>query len=164
MTMRTVVEIVLALGALLLLVRDARRAWLDGLRRPITLLVAALIAGLLIGSFGGRQHPSPGWLVLPAAVLAWEVARGWRAAPRSHLWEAGVGAFAGSLALAALALGLADGPARSILLAIAASAGIVGGWLRWRARRREPHPWRAADSSRYERRLAQRGGPLRLVD
>ena len=82
MTLRTVVEIVLALGALLLLIRDLRRAWLDRLRRPITLLVAALIAGLLIGSVGGREHPSPWWLVLPALVLAWEFARGWRVAPR----------------------------------------------------------------------------------
>ena len=157
MTLRTVVEMVLALGALLLLVRDLRRAWLDRLRRPITLLVAALIAGLLIGSVGGRAHPSPWWLLLPALVLAWEFARGWRAAPRSHRWEAGIGALGGSLLIAALGLGLTDATATAILLGVAASAGALGVGLLWRSYRREPHPWRAADSSHYERRSAQRG-------
>ena len=41
MTLQAVVELVLAVGAVLLLARDMRRAWLDQLRRPITLLVAA---------------------------------------------------------------------------------------------------------------------------
>src|SRR5215216_2233193 len=106
MAFRTVTELILALGAVFLLARDLRRAWLDQLRRPVTLLVAALIAGLLIGALGGRPHPSPWWLALPGSVLAWEVGRGWRRAPRCHLWEAGVGAFAASFLLAAVGLGL----------------------------------------------------------
>ena len=94
MTLQAVVELVLAVGAVLLLARDMRRAWLDQLRRPITLLVAASIAGLLLGAIVQPPYPSPWWLVLPGSVLAWEVGRGWRRAPRCHLWEAGVAAFA----------------------------------------------------------------------
>jgi hypothetical protein len=156
MTLRAVTEIILALGAVLLLARDMRRAWLDQLRRPVTLLVAALIAGLLIGALGGRPHPSPWWLVLPGSVLAWEVRRGWRRAPRCHLWEAGVGAFGASLLLAAVGLGAGGGRITIALLATAAGAAVVGGGLLWRSRRQEPHPWRAGDLSHYERRVAQR--------
>ena len=156
MTLRAVTELVLALGAALLLARDMRHAWLDRLRRPATLLVAALSAALLIGVLGGRPHPSPWWLVLPGSILAWEVGRGWRRAPRCHLWEAGVGAFGASLILAAVGLGLRDGGIATALLATAAGAAGVGVGLLWRSRRREPHPWRVDDMRHYERRAAQR--------
>jgi hypothetical protein len=86
-TVREIVELILAGGALLLLTRDMRRAWLDKLRRPITLLVGAIVAALLIGAFGGRPYPDPLWLVLPGSILAWEVGRGWRRAPRCHRGE-----------------------------------------------------------------------------
>src|SRR5262245_53093711 len=46
MTPQTGVEIFLAVGALALLGRDLRRAWRDELRRPISLLVAALVSAL----------------------------------------------------------------------------------------------------------------------
>ena len=156
MTLRAITELILALGAVLLLGRDMRRAWVDQLRRPITLLVAAVIAGLLIGTLGGRPHPSPGWLVLPGSVLAWEVGRGWRRAPRCHLWEAGIGAFGASLLLAAIGLGGRDGSIPAALLATAAVAAGVGVGLSWRSGRQEPRPWRVGDSSRYERRVAPR--------
>lgn len=156
MTLRTITELILALGAVLLLGRDMHRAWVDQLRRPVTLLMAALIAGLLIGTLGGRPHPSPWWLVLPGSVLAWEVGRGWRRAPRCHLWEAGIGAFAASLLLAALGLGGRVGSIPTALLATAAVAAGVGMGLVWRSRRQEPLPWRAGDTSHYERRMAQR--------
>jgi hypothetical protein len=156
MTLRTVTELILALGAVLLLGRDMRRAWVDQLRRPVTLLVAALIAVLLIGSLGGRPHPSPWWLMLPASVLAWEVARGWRRAPRCHLREAGVGAFGVSLLLAAVGLGLKGRSIPTALLATAAVAAAVGIGLVWRSLRQEPRPWRVGDISHYERRTAHR--------
>jgi hypothetical protein len=155
-TLQSVIEVVLALGAVLLLARDMRRAWLDQLRRPITLLMAALVAVLLVGTIGGRPHPSPWWLVLPGSILVWEVGRGWRRAPRCHLWEAGVGAFAASLLLAVAGLGLAGGSAAAALLATAAGAAVVGAGLLWRSRRRERRPWRVEDASHYERRWAQR--------
>jgi hypothetical protein len=155
MRLGAVTEIILALGAVLLLARDMHRGWLDPLRRPVSLLGAALIAGLLIGALGGRPHPSPWWLVLPGSVLAWEVGRGWRRAPRCHLWEAGVGAFGASLLLAAVGLGV-DGSITAALLATAAGAAVVGVGLLWRSWRHEPHPWRVGDTSHYERRLAQR--------
>ena len=50
MSLRSVIEPLLALGAVLLLARDMHRAWLDQLRRPITLLVAAMVAALLVGT------------------------------------------------------------------------------------------------------------------
>jgi hypothetical protein len=156
MTLRAVTELVLALGAVLLLARDMHRAWLDRLRRPATLLVAALIAALLIGVLGGRPHPNPWWLVLPGSILAWEVGRGWRRAPRCHLWEAGVGAFGASLIVAAIGLGLGDGGITTVLLATAAGTAGVGVGLLWRSRRREPHPWRVNDMTHYERRVTQR--------
>ena len=156
MTPRAVTELILALGAVLLLARDMRRAWLDRLSRPVTLLVATMVVVLLVGAIGGRSHPSPWWLVLPGSLLAWEVRRGWRRAPRCHLWEAGVGAFAASLLLAAVGLGLGARNIAAPLLAIAAGAAAVGAGLLWRSRRREPRPWRASDISHYERRLAQR--------
>ncbi len=156
MTLRAVTELVLVLGAVLLLGRDMRRTWVDQLRRPVTLLVAALIAVLLIGALGGRPHPSPWWLVLPGSVLAWEVGRGWRRAPRCHLWEAGVGAFGASLLLAAVGLGLRGGSIPTALLATAAIAAGVGIGLVWRSLRQEPRPWRGGDTSHYERRMARR--------
>jgi peptidoglycan/LPS O-acetylase OafA/YrhL len=73
MTLRAVTELILALGAALLLARDMRRAWLDQLCRPVTLLVATLVAVLLVSAIGGQPHPSPWWLVLPGGLLAWEV-------------------------------------------------------------------------------------------
>jgi hypothetical protein len=156
MTLRAATELILALGAALLLARDMRRAWLDQLCRPVTLLVATLVAVLLVGAIGGRPHPSPWWLVLPGGLLAWEVGRGWRRAPRCHLWEAGVGAFAGSLLLASVGLGLRGSRIGAALLATAAGAAVGGAGLLRRSRRREPRPWRAGDTSHYERRLAQR--------
>lgn len=158
MTLRTFTELILAVGAVLLFARDTRRAWLDRFRRPVTLLFAALLAGLLVGVLGGRAHPSPWWLVVPASVLAWEVARGWRRAARCHLWEAGVGAFSLSLLLAAVGLGLGDGSIAAALLAAGAGAASVGAGLFWRSYRREPRPWRMGDTSHYERRLARRNG------
>jgi hypothetical protein len=156
MTLRAVTESILVLGAMLLLGRDMRRTWVDQLRRPITLLIGAVIAGLLIGTLGGRPHPSPWWLALPGSVLAWEVGRGWRRAPRCHLWEAGVGAFAASLVLAGVGLGGMDGSIPTFLLATSAVAAGVGVGLLWRSHWQEPRPWRLGDTSRYERRAAQR--------
>ena len=145
MSPQTAVELALAVAALALLARDLYRAWRDAQRRPMTLLVAGLMVVLLAGVLGGREHPHPWWLVVPAAILAWEVARGWRRTPRCHLWEAGVGAFALALALAALGF---------LIWALAAS--IAGFVLLWLSRRREPRPWRADDVSHYERRAVSR--------
>jgi hypothetical protein len=156
MGLQSVVELVLGVGAVLLLARDLRRAWLDQLRRPITLLMAALIAALLVGATVGRPHPSPWWLVLPGSVLAWEVGRGWRRAPRCHLWETGVGSLAVSLLLAAVGMGLAPASVAPVLLVAAGGTAAVGAGLLWRSRRREPRPWRIDDVSHYERRFAQR--------
>jgi hypothetical protein len=156
MTLRTFTELILALGALFLLARDLRSTWLDQMRRPITLFMAALVAGLLIGVLGGRPHPSPWWLLLPASILGWEVARGWRRVPRCHLWEAGIGAFAASLLLAATGLGSGDGSITAALLTVAAAAAVAGAGLLWRSYRREARPGRVGDTSHYERRLAQR--------
>jgi hypothetical protein len=156
MTLRAVTELILALGAVLLLARDMRRTWLDQLCRPVTLLVATLVAVLLVGAISGRPHPSPWWLVLPGGLLAWEVGRGWRRVPRCHLWEAGVGAFAASLLLAAVGLGLRGGSIAAALLATAAGTAVVGAGLLWRSREREPRPWRAGDTRHYERRLVPR--------
>jgi len=156
MTLQAVVELVLAVGAVLLLARDMRRARLDQLRRPITLLMAASIAGLLLGAVVEPSYPSPWWLVLPGSVLAWEVGRGWRRAPRCHLWEAGVGAFAVSLLLTAVALGSAVASVAPVLLMAGGATAAVGVGLLWRSRRREPRPWRLDDVTHYERRFAQR--------
>jgi len=151
MSARLAIELALATAALLLLGRDLYRAWRDPLRRPMTLLVAGLMVVLLAGALGGREHPSPWWLAVPAAILAWEVARGWRRTPRCHLWEAGMGAFALSLALAGIALSLAQE-----LLIAAAAASVAGFALLWLSHRREPRPWRADDVAHYERRAAPR--------
>jgi uncharacterized membrane protein len=156
MTLQSVVELILALAAILLLVRDLRRAWLDHLRRPATLLVGALVAVLLVGTFGGRLHPSPWWLVLPGLILVWEVGRGWRLTPRCHLWEAGVAMFAGSLLLAIVGLGLDGGSIATALLAISVAASLLGLGLLWRSRQREPRPWRIDDVTHYERRAGHR--------
>jgi hypothetical protein len=158
MTLQPAIELVLAVGAALLLARDVQRVRLDQLRRPITLLMAAAVAALLIGATQSTLYPSPWWLILPGSVLAWEVGRGWRRAPRCHLREAGIGAFAAALILAAAGLGLADGSVAAALFVTAAAATVVGAELVWRSRRREPRPWRINDVSHYERRLAQRGG------
>src|SRR6185503_9545727 len=126
MTLQSVVELVLAVGAVLLLARDMRRAWLDQLRRPITLLVAASIAGLLLGAIVQPPYPSPWWLVLPGSVLAWEVGRGWRRAPRCHLWEAGVAAFAVSVLVTAVALGSEVASVAPVLLIAGGATAAVG--------------------------------------
>jgi hypothetical protein len=139
------IELALAAAALALLARDLYRAWRDKQRRPMTLLVAGLMVVLLAGVLGGREQPHPWWLVVPAAILGWEVARGWRRTPRCHLWEGGVGAFALGLALGAFGL-----------LVPAVAASIVGFVLLWLSRRREPRPWRADDVSHYERRAVSR--------
>jgi hypothetical protein len=152
MTLQSVVEAMLVAGAILLLLRDLRRARRDRQRRPITLLAAGLVAALLIGAVAGRAHPSPWWLAIPAAVLLWEVGRGWRVTPRCRLWELGVAAFAVSLLLAMAGLGLAA----SALLAASAAACAAAVGLLWLSHLREPHPWRAGDTSHYERRSAPR--------
>lgn len=151
MSLQSAVELALAAAALALLGRDLYRAWRDKLRRPMTLLVAGLMVVLLAGIGGGREHPHPWWLAVPAAILGWEVARGWRRTPRCHLWEAGIGAFAFGLALAALGLTV-----QSMLLVPAVAASIVGFALLWLSRRREPRPWRMDDVSHYERRAVPR--------
>jgi hypothetical protein len=156
MTLQAVVELVLGVGAVLLLARDMRRAWLDQLRRPITLLMAASIAGLLLGAVVEPPYPSSWWLILPGSVLAWEVGRGWRRAPRCHLWEAGVGAFAVSLLLTAVALGSAVASVAPVLLMAGGATAAIGAGLLRRSRRREPRPWRLDDVTHYERRFAQR--------
>jgi hypothetical protein len=153
-TLQSVIELVLAVGAILLLARDLRRAWLDQLRRPVTLLMAALIAALLIGTYGARPHPSPWWLLLPAVVLLWELARGWRRVPRCHLWEAGMGAFALSLLL--VGLGLSGASVQAALLAAGSGSAAVGAGLLWRSHGREPRPGRIGDAGHYERRLVRR--------
>lgn len=160
-TLRGVVELILALGALLLLARDVYRAWLDDLRRPVTLLAAALVGALLLGAFGGRPYPSPWWLVLPGSILAWEVARGWRRAPRCHLWEAGIGAFAASLLMAAIGFRVAGGSLGATFLVATTVVAGVGACLLWWSHLREPHPWRLGDTSHYERRFGQRRGAER---
>jgi hypothetical protein len=76
MALQPAIEIILAAAALALLGRDLYRAWADKLRRPMTLVVAGLMVVLLAGTLGSRAHPHPWWLLLPGAILTWEVARG----------------------------------------------------------------------------------------
>ena len=156
MSLQLAVELILAVAALSLLARDLRRAGLDRLRRPVTLLAAALVAALLVGTLGGRAYPSPWWLAVPGAVLVWELVRGWRRTPRSHLWEAGIGSFGVGLVLAGGGLGLAGTVLADVLLVGAAAAALVGAGLLWRSHLREPHPWRAGDAAHYERRAVDR--------
>ena len=154
MPLQSGIEILLAVCALLLLARDLRRTWRDPLRRPVTLFIATAIAVLLIGTGTGRSHPHPWWLVLPAAVLAWELARGWRRTPRCHRWELGMGAFAASLVLAAT--GLASEGGFYAMIALSGLAALVGMALLWRSRQTEPRPWRPEDRDHYERRQIAR--------
>jgi hypothetical protein len=156
MSLQVVVELILAAGAAFLLARDLRRAWRDPLRRPVTLLVAALMAVLLIGVIVGGSHPSPWWLLVPGGVLVWEVVRGWRVVPRCHLREAGIGAFAAGLVLAAFGLGMYEDSISTVLLAVAALMGAAALGLFWLPHRREPRPWRAHDVKHYERRASER--------
>jgi hypothetical protein len=156
MTAQSAVEVFLAVAALLLLGRDLRRAWRDELRRPISLLVAALVTALLIGTLAREPYPSPWWLLLPTGILAWEVARGWRQTPRCHVWEAGVAAFTAALLFAVAGLAMRGEGTTTTLLAIAAVAGMLGLGLLWRSRSTEPRPWRSEDPDHYERRGAQR--------
>ncbi len=149
-------EIVLAAAALLLLARDLYHAWRDSQRRPVTLLAAAAIAVLLLGTLGERSGPHPWWLALPAAVLAWEAIRGWRVTPRSRLREAGMAAFAAALLVGAGGLALDKGPVAAVLVAAGAVAAAIGFALLWESRRREPKPWRPDDVAHYERRLRER--------
>ena len=150
------VELILAAGAAFLLARDLRRAWRDPLRRPVTLLMASLVAALLIGVIGGQSHPSSWWLLVPGGVLVWEVVRGWRVVPRCHLREAGIGMFAAGLVLAAVGLGMYEESISSLLLAMAALTGAVALGLFWLSHRREPRPWRTDDVKHYERRAIDR--------
>jgi apolipoprotein N-acyltransferase len=156
MTPQSAVEGFLAVGALLLLGRDLRRAWRDELRRPISLLVAALVTALLIGTLAREPYPSPWWLLLPAGILAWEVARGWRQTPRCRVWEAGVAAFTAALLFAVAGLAVRGEGTTAALLGVAAVAGMLGLGLLWRSRRTEPRPSRIEDPDHYERRGAQR--------
>lgn len=151
--LQSAIAIILAAAALALLGRDLYRAWTDKLRRPMTLVVAGLMVALLAGTLGGRAHPSPGWLLVPAAILTWEVARGWRRTPRCRLWETGVAAFAAAIVLAALGLGR---PGASVMLAAAVAASAAGFALLVLSRHREPRPWRADDVAHYERRATKR--------
>ncbi|HEU4351297.1 MAG TPA: hypothetical protein VFR66_05440 [Burkholderiales bacterium] len=156
MNLQIAVELILAAGAALLLARDLRRAWRDPLRRPVSLLMASLVAVLLIGVVGGQSHPSPWWLLVPGSVLVWEVVRGWRVVPRCHLREAGIGAFAASLVLAAFGLGIYEESMSSVLLAEAALMGAAALGLFALSHRREPRPWRTDDVKHYERRASRR--------
>src|ERR1044072_4039974 len=97
MTPQFEIELFRAVGAVLLLGRDLRRAWRDELRRPISLLVATLVAALLIGTLVGHPDPSPWWLLLPVSVLAWEVERGRRRGSARPFLAAGGAACAGRL-------------------------------------------------------------------
>jgi hypothetical protein len=156
MNLQIWVELILAVGAAALLARDLRRAWRDPLRRPVTLLMASLVAALLIGVIGGQSHPSPWWLLIPGGVLVWEVVRGWRVVPRCHLREAGIGTFAAGLVLAAFGLGMYEESVSTVLLAAAALMGAAALGLLWLSQRREPRPWRADDVKHYERRASER--------
>jgi hypothetical protein len=156
MNLQVWVELILAAGAAALLGRDLRRAWRDPLRRPVTLLAAALMAALLIGVIVGGSHPSPWWLLVPGGVLVWEVVRGWRVVPRCHLREAGIAAFAAGLVLAAFGLGMYEESVATMLLAAAALMGAAALGLFWLSHRREPRPWRADDIKHYERRASER--------
>ena len=156
LTLQAAVEVILAAGAAFLLARDLRRAWRDPLRRPVTLLAAALMAALLIGVIVGGSHPNPWWLLVPGGVLAWEVVRGWRVVPRCHVREAGIGAFALGLVLAAFGLSMYEDSVSAELLAAAALRGAAALGLFWLSHRREPRPWRAGDIKHYERRASER--------
>jgi hypothetical protein len=156
MTLQTTVELILAAGAGLLLVRDLRRAWRDPLRRPVSMLMAALMAVLIVGVIVGESHPSPWWLLVPGGVLVWEVVRGWRVVPRCHLREAGIGTFATGLMLAAFGLGMYEESVSTVLLVAAALMGAAALGLFWLSQRREPRPWRTDDFQHYERRVMQR--------
>ena len=158
MMLKLALGVVLAAAALALLARDLRRAWRDEQRRPVTLLAAVVIVVVLLSTLGSLRLPSPWWLALPAAVLAWEAVRGWRRTPRSRLWEAGMAAFAAALVLGAAGLAPAGDGAESVLLSLAAAAGAGGVALLWASRRREPAPWRTSDPARYERRAQERTG------
>lgn len=154
MSTQSLIGAALGLMALALLGRDLYRAARDPLRRPMTLIVAAMMVVLLAGVAGSGTALRAWWLVVPAAILAWEFARGWRRTPRSHLREAAYGAFGASLGLAALGLEVA----RAWLdFAVAASA--VGLAFLWFSHRHEPRPWRADDVAHYERREVSRPKP-----
>jgi hypothetical protein len=155
-SLQIAVELVLAAGAAFLLARDLRRTWRDPLRRPVSMLMAAVMAALIVGVIVGESHPSPWWLLVPGGVLVWEVARGWRVVPRCHLREAGVGAFAVGLVLAAFGLGTSAGSTAVALFAAAGAAGVAALTLFWLSHRREPRPWRADDIKHYERRSMPR--------
>jgi len=152
MTLQSGVEWLLAAAGIALLARDLYRAWRDPLYRPVTLFVGGLMVVLLAGT-AGRAHPRPEWLLVPAAILVWEVTRGWRRTPRCHLWEAGVGAFAVAIVLAAAGLGVAGAAA---LLPLAVAAAALGLALLALSRRREPRPSRPGDVKHYERRSTPR--------
>ena len=155
-TPQSAIELLLAVAAVLLLGRDLRRAWRDELKRPISLLMAALVGALLIGTLVGHPHPSPWWLLLPAGVLVWEVERGWRQTPRCHLWEAAIAAFGTSLLFAAVGLAANKKGLTATLLSLAAMGAMLGLGLLRRSRRSEPRPWRIGDPDHYERRGVQR--------
>lgn len=159
MRLQLLLEILLGSAALALLARSVYRTWIDQLRRPITLLLWAFLTAILAGTVAHRPHPNPAWLILPTAVLVWEVLRGWRRAPRCHLREGGHGALAASLVLYLVSLAFAARPLLALFpLALAVALALVAAGLLLRARHREPTPWRAADWHHYERRSAPRLG------
>jgi fatty acid desaturase len=94
-SLQSAVEIALAVAALALLGRDLYRAWRDGQRRPMTLLVAGLMVVLLAGVLGALGLTVHRVLLVPAVaasvggfVLLWlshrREPRPWRADDVSH--------------------------------------------------------------------------------
>src|SRR5262249_26840750 len=156
MTPQFEIELFLAVAAVLLLGRDLRRAWRDALRRPLSLPVAGPVAALLIGTPSGGPLSSPWLLLLPAGILAWEVARGWRQTPRCHVREAGVAAFAVALLFAVAGLAIHGEGIATAFLALAATGGMLGLALILHSRRSEPRPWRIEGPAHYERAGGQR--------
>jgi len=151
------VEVGLALAALILLGHGVYHTWTDKLRRPITLALWAFLTAVFGGVIGSPPHPRTWWFALPALVLMWEVARGWTRSPASHLREGGIAALAAALVAYILTLALpAWGPLALGGLSLSAALALVGAGLLLRARRLEPVPWRGSDQTHYERRRAGR--------
>ena len=153
MSAQLLLELLLAAAAFGLLLHGAYRTWRDPYRRPVALLLWAFLTAILAGIVGGTPHPLPWWLALPAAVLAWEAARGWKRAPRCHLREGGLGILALALLVYVATLAVPSwGRLAASGLALAGMLAALGGVLLLAARLREPAPWRLADWTHYERR------------
>src|SRR5256714_14177484 len=72
MALQSVIELILAVAAMMLLGRDLLRAWRDPARRPMSLLVAALVAVLFFGTRASGAHPNPWWMP-PVGSGSWGV-------------------------------------------------------------------------------------------